>query len=59
MNKNFETDGMGNGRPIYCLTFSYECLHCDKNYICYSSEPLEEYDDFGSGFDSWEDWEEM
>ena len=56
--KDWETDGMRNGQPIYCPTNAYDdCPYCDKRGICHINDPIEECDDFMSFFESWEDWD--
>ena len=56
--KDFETDGRHNGKWVFCPTGGYGCPYCDSEGICHIADPIEDCDDFGSYFESWEDWEE-
>ena len=57
--KDWETDGMHNGQPIYCPVNAYgDCPYCDKCNICHIQDPIEDCSDFDAFFESWEDWEE-
>lgn len=57
--KDWETDGMHNGSPIYCPVNAYgDCPYCDEKGICHIQDPIEDCSDFGAFFESWEDWEE-
>lgn len=59
MNKiDWETDGMRNGEPIYCPVYAWDCPYCDEDTICHIKNPLKECDDFGSIWESWEDYDE-
>ena len=56
--KDWETNGMHNGSPIYCPVNAYgDCPYCDQCNICHIHDPIEDCDDFGSFFESWFDWE--
>ena len=58
--KEYQTDGLHNGQPIYCPVNAYgDCPYCDEKGICHISDPIEECTDFTAFFDSWEDWEEL
>ena len=52
-----ETDGKHNNETIYCPVNGTDCPYYEKG-ICYIANPVEECDDFGSFFESWEEWEE-
>lgn len=52
-----ETDGTRNGKPIYCPVNGWECPYY-HNGICHIADPLEECDDFGAFWDSWEEYDE-
>ena len=47
----------GNPEPIFCPANGWDCPFYE-NGICYIANPVEECDDFGSFFESWEEWEE-
>lgn len=52
-----ETNGKHNGETVYCPVNGTDCPYYE-NGICYIANPIEECDDFGSFYESWEDWEE-
>lgn len=51
-------DGTHNGEVIYCPVNAWDCPCC-KNGVCYIADPINECDDFGGIFGSWEEWEEL
>lgn len=57
MTKVFETDGTRNGKLIHCPIGDVTCPYCDKDNICHIADPLEECDDFGAYYDSWDEYE--
>lgn len=58
--KEYQTDGLHNGQPIYCPVNAYgDCPYCDEKGVCRINDPIEECSDFGAFFESWEDWEEL
>lgn len=55
--KNWETDGYRNGDPIYCPVNAYgDCPYCDQMDMCHIADPMVECADFGSFYESWDDW---
>ena len=59
MKKDFETDGMRNGEPIYCPVNAYgDCPYCDKNLICHIADPIEDCSDFQCFWSSWEEYDD-
>lgn len=52
-----ETNGKHNNETVYCPVNGTDCPYYEKG-ICYIANPIEECDDFGSFFESWEEWEE-
>ena len=55
---DWETDGLRNGEPIYCPVNGWDCPYCDKNLVCHIADPIEECDDFGAFWESWEEYDE-
>lgn len=55
--KNWETDGMRNGEPIYCPVNGYDCPYCDSKLICHIADPIEDCDDFACFWESWEEYD--
>ena len=56
--KDWETNGLHNGEPIYCpVNACGDCLYCDQANICHIADPIENCDDFGVCFSDWEEWE--
>lgn len=55
--KDFETDGLRNGKPIYCPVNGWDCPYYGDG-ICHIADPLEECDDFGAFWDSWEEYDD-
>lgn len=53
-----ETNGKHNGETVYCPVNGTDCPYYE-NGICYIANPVEECDDFGAFYESWEDWEEV
>ena len=54
----WETDGTRNGYTVYCPTCAYgDCPYCDQENICHIKDAVEECDDFGSYYESWEEYE--
>lgn len=54
----WETDGTRNGYTVYCPTCAYgDCPYCDQEGICHIADPVEECDDFGSYYESWDEYE--
>ena len=58
--KDWETDGARNGYTIFCPVDAYgDCPYCDHEGICHIADPVEECDDFGAYFESWEEYENV
>lgn len=57
MKKDFETDDLHNGKLIYCPYKSFDCPYCDDEAVCHIADPIEDCDEFGSVWDSWEDYD--
>lgn len=54
----FETDGKRNGNYIFCPVNAIgDCPYCDKKGVCHIANPIEECDDFGAFWDSWEEYD--
>lgn len=55
--KDWETDGTKYGEPVFCTANAYgDCPYCDEYNRCHIADPIEECDDFGMFFESWEEW---
>lgn len=49
--------GTYNGDYTYCPVNGYgDCPYCDQMGICHIDDPQEDCDDWGTFWDSWEDW---
>ena len=49
--------GTYNGDYTYCPVNAYcDCPYCDQKSICHVDDPLEDCDDWGTFWESWEDW---
>lgn len=56
--KDWETDGKHNGEKIFCPVNAYDdCPYCDEEGVCHIADPVNECEDFGFFFQSWEEWE--
>ena len=55
--QDFETNGMHNGKPIYCPVNGWDCPYYGDG-ICHINDPVEDCTDFTFFFESWEEWEE-
>lgn len=55
--RDWETDGMRNGKPIFCPVNGYDCPYCDKNLHCHIADPLRDCNDFDCFFESWEEYD--
>lgn len=53
-----ETDGTHKGETVFCPVNALDCPYCE-NGICHINDPIEECDDFGGCFESWEEWESL
>lgn len=54
----WETDGTHKGYTVYCPACAYgDCPYCDQKGICHIEDPVEECDDFGAYYESWEEFE--
>ena len=50
--------GTYNDAPTYCPVYDHTCPYYDPSLgICHIDDPIEDCDDFGTFFESWEDWE--
>ena len=49
--------GTYNGSYTYCPVNAYgDCPYCDQSNVCHINDPMEDCDDWGAFFDSWDDW---
>lgn len=49
--------GTYNGDYTFCpVNACGNCPYCDKLGICHISDPMEDCDDWGAFWESWEDW---
>lgn len=49
--------GTYNGDYTYCPVNAYgDCPYCDQMGICHIDDPMEDCDDWGAFWESWEDW---
>jgi len=49
--------GTYNGDYTYCPVNAYgDCPYCDQMGICHIDDPLEDCDDWGMFWESWDDW---
>ena len=55
-NKRNAEQGTYNGGTTYCTVNGWDCPYY-KNGVCHIDDPIEDCDDFGTFFESWEDWE--
>ena len=55
--KDWETDGTRNGKPIYCPVNGWDCCYYGDDGKCHIKDPLMECDDFGTFWDSWEEYD--
>ena len=53
--KHFDPN-TGKYEPIYCPANGWDCPYYE-NGICYIRNPMEDCDDWGMFWDSWEEWE--
>lgn len=51
-----ESNGMRNGKPIYCTVNGWDCDYY-KDGVCYIANPIEDCEDFAFFFDSWEEYD--
>lgn len=52
--------GTYNGDTTYCPVNAYgDCPYCDQCNVCHIDDPMEDCDDWGMFFDSWEDWQNV
>ena len=58
MKKIKETNGTHKGETVFCPVNIWDCPYY-KDGICYVADPIEDCDDFGFVFGSWEEWEEL
>lgn len=58
MKKIKETNGTHNGETVFCPINGWDCPYYEDG-ICYVADPIEDCDDFGFVFGSWEEWEEL
>ena len=50
-------EGTYNGDTTYCTVNAYgECPYCDQCGVCHIDDPMEDCDDWGAFWESWEDW---
>ena len=57
--KDWETDGLRNGEPIYCPVNAIgDCPYCDRAGVCHIADPLTNCDDFAAFWESWEDYDD-
>ena len=55
----FETDGKRNGNYIFCPVNAIDdCHYCDNHGVCHIANPIEECDDFGMFWESWEAYDD-
>lgn len=55
----FETDGKRNGNYIFCTVNAIgDCPYCDKHGVCHIANPIEECDDFGAFWGSWDAYDD-
>ena len=53
----WETDGTYEGKTVYCPVNAYgDCPYCSKYGVCHIADPIEECDDFGAYYASWEEY---
>lgn len=57
-NKRNTEQGTYNSETTYCPVNGWDCPYY-KNGVCYIDDPIEDCDDFGSFFESWEYWENL
>ena len=55
-NKRNAEQGTYNDEITSCPVNGWDCPY-SKNGVCHIDDPIEDCDDFGSFFESWEDWE--
>ena len=53
--KHFDSN-TGKREPIYCSANGWDCPYYE-NGICYIRNPMEDCDDWGMFWESWEEWE--
>ena len=52
--------GTYNGSYTYCPVNAYgDCPYCDQSNVCHVDDPMEDCDDWGMFWDSWEDWQNV
>ena len=56
--KDWETDGLRNGEPIYCPVNGWDCPYWDQKGICHIADPIEDCTDFSAFWESWEEYDE-
>lgn len=57
---DWETDGIRNGKPIYCPVNAFgDCPYCDGKLICHIGDPIEDCSDFTAFWESWEEYDEV
>ena len=57
-NKRNAEQGTYNGETTYCTVNGWDCPYY-KNGVCHIDDPIEDCDDFGAYFESWEEWENL
>ena len=50
--------GTYKGEKTFCTVNAWDCPYCDKHLVCHIDDPIEDCDDFGTFFETWEEWEE-
>ena len=55
-SKRNAEQGTYNGETTYCTVNGWGCPYYKKG-VCHIDDPIEDCDDFGTYFESWEDWE--
>ena len=49
--------GTYNGDTTYCPVNAYgDCPYCDQCNVCHVDDPMEDCDDWGCFFESWDEW---
>ena len=49
--------GTYNDEITYCPVNGWDCPYYKKG-VCHIDDPIEDCDDFGAFFESWEEWED-
>ena len=53
-----ESDGTHKDETVFCPVNGWDCPYYEDG-VCYIKNPIEDCDDFGSIFESWEYWEQL